>query len=343
MKKSMVMSAVGLILGLGSLPILAQVQDSSSQLKKEEQAISTSSVQGKLSGHMLGDYYYIASGPGKEQNGFQMGQIHFSYDVKWSENLSGRFRLEAEGADYGTGERLDPYVKDAFLSREKNGRTFSVGLVGTPTWSVSERIWGYRPVEKVVMDLNGAGAPHDLGVAFSARLNRSGTLGGQLVIGNGNGNRAAENKGKKVYGLLHANPASALEATAYFDWQNLPLGQDRLTLEALVGVSSASFHGGIEGFVQIDKNQVGGDDVKELGISVFGAGKLSNNLKGFARFDLFDPSDQSEDDRQYLLIGGVDLHPVANVNIMPNLRILLDDAPGVDTQVTPRITGFFTF
>ena len=300
-------------------------------------------VKGKLSGHMLGDYYYVASGSQKKQNGFQLGQVHYSYDVKWSEHFSGRFRLEAEGAGFGSNQALDPYMKDAFLRYERNGHSLSAGLVGTPTWSVSERIWGYRPVEKVIMDLNGAGAPNDLGVAFEGRLNEAGALNVQFVLGNGNGNRAEVNNGKKVYALLHAKPGKNLEATVYFDWQSLPADQDQMTWEALVGASGAVFHGGVEGFIQIRKNQLAGEEVKLQGLSVFGAGKLGKSTKAFARFDWFDPSDQMSDDYQYLLVGGVDLMPVAKVNIMPNVRVLFGDGPGVDTEVMPRLTGLFTF
>ena len=62
-----------------------------------------------------------------------------------------------------------------------------------------------------------------------------------------------------------------------------------------------------------------------------------------ARVDLFEPNDDVDDDRKYLLIGGADFEPTKGVHFMPNVRVLASDAPGVDTEVTPRITGYFKF
>jgi hypothetical protein len=42
-------------------------------------------AEGKLKGYMFGDYYYIASGPDKKENGFQFRRVYLTYDMKWND------------------------------------------------------------------------------------------------------------------------------------------------------------------------------------------------------------------------------------------------------------------
>ncbi len=84
-------------------------------------------------------------------------------------------------------------------------------------------------------------------------------------------------------------------------------------------------------------------DVKVKGLSVFGAGRVRPTAKLFSRLDLYDPSDRTSEDGEILFIGGIDLVPVEDVHIMPNVIITTFQAPEMDAEVMPRITLYTKF
>jgi len=300
-------------------------------------------VEGKLGGTLFGDYYYVASGADKKQNGFEIRRVYLTYNLKWSDVFSGRVRLEAKDAGFGKGAKMEPFMKHAYLRYRKNDRAVYMGLSGTPTWSASEKAWGYRSVEKTIMDLHKIGSSADLGVAFNGKLDASGKIRAQLMLGNGSGQASEVDNDKKVYALLHVKPGKSAEATAYVDWESKPGDMDRITLAGYVGLPGKSLHGGIEGFVRINKNQAAGEDVQVRGLSVFSAREVSPMANVFARFDVFDPSNKAGDDQEYLFIGGIDLMPAEDVHIMPNVLATVYQASGVDAVVIPRVTVWYNF
>ena len=79
------------------------------------------------------------------------------------------------------------------------------------------------------------------------------------------------------------------------------------------------------------------------GISVFGSAKASDRAKVFGRFDFFDPSNKATDDRELLIIGGIDFIPLKDVHVMPNLWVQSYQASGVDADVVPRVTFYYKF
>jgi hypothetical protein len=300
-------------------------------------------AEGKLKGYMFGDYYYIASGAEEKQNGFQFRRIYLTYNMKWDDAYSGRLRLEAKDAGFGETGKMEPFVKHAYLRYKKGGKSVYAGLSGTPTFNVSERIWSYRSISKTIMDLHKIGSSADLGVALHGRADAEGKLNYQLMLGNGPGQSAEVDNDKKIYGLLHLKPAGDFEATVYLDWEGQPGGQDRLTIAGFIGTAGNRFRGGLEGFQRTNKKQAAGDDVQVRGVSAFGAGKMNEKTKVFARVDFYDPSDKAGDDREYLVIGGIDLALAEGVHLMPNLVATAYQDSNADTEVIPRATLYFKF
>ena len=127
-------------------------------------------AESKLKGLTFFDYYYIVSGPDKKENGFRFRRVYLTYDLKWNDDYSGRVRLEAKDAGFGNTSKMKPFVKHAYLRYKKNSRAVYFGLFGTPTWNVSEQIWGYRPISKTIMDLHKIGSSADLGIGFKGKL-----------------------------------------------------------------------------------------------------------------------------------------------------------------------------
>ncbi len=200
-------------------------------------------AEGKLKGQMFADYYYMASGAKEKQNGFQFRRVYLTYDLKWDDYFSGGLRLEAKDAGFGKTDKMEPTVKHAYLRYRKDGRAVIFGLSGTPTWNVSDRVWGYRSIHKTIMDLHKLGSSADLGVAFNGKLDEGGKVNAQVMLGNGSGQSPEVDNQKKLYGLLHLKPGGTLEVTGYVDWEGKPGGQDRMTFAGFVGTSGKGFHG----------------------------------------------------------------------------------------------------
>ena len=300
-------------------------------------------AEGKLKGLAFFDYYFIATGPDKKENGFMFRRVYLTFDLKWNKTFSGRVRLEAKDAGFGKTSKMEPFVKHAYLRYRRNRSEIYCGLFGTPTWNVSERIWGYRSISKTMMDLRKIGSSADLGIGFKCKLDEGGKVNVQFSIGNGSGQAPEVDNSKKLYGLLHLKPTGTIEATAYLDWESKSEGQDRITLAGMLGISGKLFHGGVEGFVRTNKESTDGSNVQVRGVGAFGSGRIGPRTKAFARLDFYDPSNRVPDDREYLIIAGIDLMPEKNIHIMPNVVTTVFQTKGVDAIVIPRMTVYFKF
>ena len=300
-------------------------------------------AEGKIKGIAFGDYYYVASGSDKDENGFKFRRIYLTYDLKWNGRWSGRVRFEANDAGFGGEDKMRPFVKHGYLRYRANGRTVYMGLFGTPTWNVSERIWGYRSIAKTIMDMRKIGSSADLGVGYKGKLDGSGRVNAQLMFGNGSGQRPEADNGKKVYSLLHLKPTDVVEATVYLDWEDKPDGRDRITFAAMLGTSVEKLRFGIEGFVRKNRGTQSGDDVQLRGVSAFGAVNLKPRVDVFGRLDFFDPDRSAEHDEEYMIIGGVDVAPARNIHIMPNVMATIYASSDAVTEVVPRMTVSYKF
>lgn len=296
---------------------------------------------GKLSGYMFGDYYYIVSAEGEDQKGenaMRFRRMYLTYDKSIDEGISTRFRLEANDAGLGSGKKMVPFVKHAYvkLSDSLLGGELYVGLSGTPTWAHAEKVWGYRSIEKTVMDLNKIGSSADIGVSLKGK---SGKLAYAAMIGNGPGQKSEDDEGKKMYGSLAFNLSESLIIEGYADYNFRSDDRSENTLKLFAGYRGDDFKGGVEIFSRT--NEFGGDDgdIKISGISVFGSQPIMTKLKGFARFDAV--QNDGKDVTDILVIAGLDHSPRTNLHWMPNLYVEKSD--GGDPTIQGRMTVYFKF
>ena len=303
-------------------------------------AAQANAAEGKIGGYMFGDYFYNVSGPAEKQNGFQFRRVYFTYDLKWSDKVSGRFRLEANDAGFGKKERMAPYVKESSITWKQAQGSLSAGMVPTLTWAVQEKVWGYRSIEKTIMDLRGKGSAVDLGLQWTRKLGGSSSVA--LMLSNGNGTSAETDNNKKI-ALQLLTKVAGLDAKVYADMETPEKEKDKTTLAGFIGKSGDGFHGGIEGFYRIDKKAAAGEDQKGFGVSLFGAKPVAEGKKLFARVDLYDKDGDAEDDQETLLIAGLDWALAKDLHVMPNVLVTLYQDSAKDTQLVPRITGFFEF
>lgn len=318
---------------------------------------SLAAQEGKISGYIFGDYFYEFSHPNAatddlNRNGFQFRRAYFTYDRDLSEKFSVRFRLEMNSPDltriqnFGASTTLAPFIKHAYL-RWNNFIPQSrmlFGLVSTPAFNMSEEVWGYRAVEKTVMDLRSIVPSSDLGVALEGKLTKSGVLNYTIIVANGTGTRSETDKNKRVYVNAPIKIQGGFSVVPYFDYEGGNDGTDKNVMALFAGLQKPRFHGGVEVFQKkSNKALANNQDRTENGFSVFGAVKAAEKVKLFGRFDNYDPNTDADDDGISLIIAGLDFAADKSVNIIPNVRIESYQASGADANTIGQVTFYFRF
>ena len=297
---------------------------------------------GKIKGYMFGDYYYVlaadeadAKQPHK-RNAFQFRRLYFTYQKDIAADFAIRFRLEAKDAGFAQGAKMEPFVKHGYLQWKKGLGDADVylGLSGTPTWAVAEKVWGYRSIAKTVLDWNKIGSSADLGAALKGA---AGQLSYHLMVGNGPGQKPEDDHGKKFYGSLSFKAVDRLVLEGYADFNARPAGRNERTFKGFVGWQGAKGKVGLEAFSRTNEQAgAGGEDQVIDGVSAFGSLPLSAAFKGFGRVDAV--SYDAEDTTDLLFIAGLDYSPATDVHLMPNVLIESPDGRGCQC---PRTADLF--
>ena len=350
-------------------------------------------AQGKFSGYMFGDYFYnvardsafnsgglpnpadATKGP-KDFQGFQLRRIYFAYDNDISEKFTTRLRLEADQGDiYGSG-KIGFAIKDAYLQWKEvfQGSSLVFGISPTPTFDVSEGVWGYRAIEKTIMDLRGIVPSRDFGLALMGKFNDEGTINYRLMVANGSGNKPETDKYKRFYGMLHFKPTKEIVVTLNGDYKVAPSINDPTSSSVPPATISNStvtgslfaaykepdkFNVGVEGFLQSTQNgyhdptSTSPDLTSKsaMGFTVYASVNVSPDVSVVGRYDFFDPNTNSgsKGDSRNLIIGGLSWKPDKNVSIIPNVEVeTYEKAPApstrtYDASVTGRLTFYYVF
>ena len=320
-------------------------------------AVGRAEVKGRISGLTYFDYFYNTQGSGvaRNDNGFQFRRIYFTYEDELDDDFSFRFRLEANQSERTSKQDKDSkiavFVKHAYLKWENlipQGAVY-IALSATPLWGNTEKLWGYRSIERTLLDQRGIGSSADIGVAVKGRFGEQSPLSYHVMFGNGEGQEPEDDSFKKGYlGMWFKSRGFLVEGVG--DFEGGPGREDRYTIKGLLGYSGEDWALGVEGFLRT--NRAAHDtlpDVKPAGVSGFARVDLSSKLTALGRVDFFEPD--SEEDavghKQIFIIGGLDFQPSSNVHLIPNTEITVYDEKELslerDTDVVVRATVYYLF
>jgi hypothetical protein len=301
------------------------------------------SAQGKFSGYVFGDYFYNVGKdtafsklsktvvPGsKDFQAFQVRRIYLTYDNDISEHFTARFRLEgntiaSENGSSSVASRVSGsslsqlFIKDAYV-RWKNifaGSDLIFGIQPTTAYDISEGIWGYRSLEKTIMDLRGIIPSRDMGLALRGKFDDGGMFQYWLMVANNSGQDDAVNRYKRVSLNLQVKPVKNVIIDVNGDYRT----QDKINDPASTAVPKATLPNnvlvysafvaysdptmvtlGAEVFMQSTQNGVvdpadaTGKTLKSLsvfGLSVFGNYWFTPEIGIIARYDIFNPNTDS--------------------------------------------------
>lgn len=339
-----------ILLVLSSIPAFSQKDTTKVEFKPS----------GKLWGYTFGDFLYKAhtnsynmsntqyAGTAKDFSSFEFRRIYLGYDYDISEHFSSQLILAYEGSTFTTDGLRSVYIKAANL-RWKNifhNSDLVIGAMSTPTYATtSEPYWGYRSLEKTIMDMRKIGGSADVGVSLQGRFNDKGDFGYNLMIGNGSGAKPEADKFKKFYADVYVKAMDqkiVLDLGADNEWaQAVPYQKSKTTYKLFLGYQTKNLTVGIEAFRQVQKNNTifteaypsaVKDTVNALasGVSIFARGPISKKLAYVIRYDYFNPDSKFNENNIYpasysgvntesFILAGLDYAPVKNVHLIPNV------------------------
>jgi hypothetical protein len=341
---------------------------------------SFAQISGKFSGYMFGDYYYnierdtginnlpdVAIGGKKDLNGFQFRRIYLTYDNDISENFSARVRLEADQVANTSDGKIGVFVKDANITWKNvfEGSNLIFGIQPSPSFEVSEAFFGFRFIEKTIMDLRGITPSRDIAVSLRGRFDKEEKLRYWLMFGNGSGNRPEIDKYKRFYGWLQYSPAPEFTFTLYADYNSRPkiespiapgttVANSDYTVTAFAGYAKKNvFSIGVEAFQNFRQNAfVENGALKTLtkaGFTVSGTYFFSPQLSFMGRYDYYNPASNNiaVKNARNLFITSLNYKPVDKLIISPNavIETYQTTASGrvIKPSVTGRVTVYYTF
>jgi hypothetical protein len=315
---------------------------------------------GKLWGYAFGDFLYkgytnkfgmsntqYASTP-KDFNSLEFRRIYLGYDYDISEHFSTQLILAYEGTSFSSDGNRSVYIKIANV-RWKNiihNGDLVIGAMAPPTFAISESVWGYRSLEKTIMDMRKIGASNDVGISLQGKFNDKGDYGYNLMISNGSGAKPETDRFKKFYANVYAkfmDQKIILDLGADNEWtQSHPNQKSKTTYKVFLGYQTKTFAVGIEAFQQVQINNTLiynnlvpptiQDSVNALasGISVFARGSITSKLGYILRYDYYNPDSKFNENNVYaasytgvntesFVLAGLDYTPVKNVHFMPNV------------------------
>lgn len=314
-----------------------------------------------LSGLVFTDYYWMAQHHDKNiegKNGFWLRRIYATYDRDLSSGFSTRVRLEMSSVgDFETDRKMAPSVKDAYLKWQNENHEIYAGISSTPTWSLSEKLWGYRSIEKSPQDLYGYGSSRDFGLAFKGALGSSKDFTYHFFLGNGNSNKPEIDKGKKVMLSLGYHLTEHIVVEGYGDYNSQADNPDSYTAQATGGYESEQLNVGLLYSYQHRDPQLGGFSQDLDLVSVFANFTINKNMNGYIRADHFFDGHPKGSDNSYVpfaedvestfLVTGADFTLSDKVHLMPNIEAIVygENEQGVapTTDIIPRLTLAWQF
>jgi hypothetical protein len=300
-------------------------------------------AQGKFSGYVFGDYFYNIGKdtafsklsrtvvPGtKDFQAFQVRRVYLTYDNDISEKFTARFRLEGNTiasengsnaiASRVTGSSLSQlYIKDAYVMWKNifSGSNLIFGVQPTTAYDISEGVWGYRSLEKTIMDLRGIISSRDMGLALKGKFDEGGMFQYWFMVGNNSGNDDATNRHKRVSLNLQVKPVKNVIIDVNGDYiaradindpasttvPKATVSNSILTYSILAAYNDPTMVTvGVEAFLQSTQNgEVDPADatnktlksLSAMGVSIFGYYWFTPEVGLIARYDIFNPNTDS--------------------------------------------------
>ncbi|MGE5313356.1 MAG: hypothetical protein ACM3Q4_01530 [Acidobacteriota bacterium] len=320
------------------------------------QAQKSGPVSSGIKGLAFIDYYYNVQNPVSAvegTNAFDIRRINLGYEHTFTRTVGAYSEIEANNADLTSARKYSVFIKQAYVELRDvlPQMRIDLGLSPSPAVTTSERIWGYRMLQKLPLDYYGLSPTVDNGLSVKGKIDPYGVVGYHVMVGNGNGTLVETDKTKRFYGALTLAPADGLTLEGYADYENLGNERYRATFKALAGFEGEAFSIGLEGVYRINHHTLRPTyDESPYAVSVYGWFAASAPVRFVYRGDFFDPDQNASNAgrRQIEAIVGIDYMPSPTVHIVPNVMytnysMKASGVPDPSDAITVRLTAGIYF
>tara|TARA_B110000263_G_scaffold139404_1_gene120916 strand:+ start:49 stop:987 length:939 start_codon:yes stop_codon:yes gene_type:complete len=258
-----------------------------------------------------------------DASAFNFNRQYFIYAIEMSNDIKFKVVFDVGRTNKGTVDfceddsceeksedtRLFVFLKKAQLDYKTKWGNTQLGLIGTNTYGVQEKNWGYRFIEKSALDKNKFVSTVDLGVGLSKNLMSNLNLGIQYL--NGEGYKEPEmNYIQKLNLNINYGEANLLKNNGKnvgFIYSTDLTKTSPLTILSLYGGFAFK---GIRIGTELDYS-----DEKEL-TSVYLNYLINQKVNIFSRYDILD----KDNDKDTFFIAGLVYNCGSGILVSPNIR-----------------------
>ncbi len=254
-------------------------------------------------------------------NEFEVKRAYLTYANKLNDALSYKIQLDVGAGDVSS---YSAYLKTAKIDWKTSLGKITLGIQGMNMLKIQEKTWGYRFIEKAVMDRKKFSSSSDLGLGWS---NKYGLLNTSVMITNGNGYKHAETDGhKKVSGRLHLGQSkleSGYNTGVVFSHEGIDYGTNSTGSSVVLGGFGGLALNALTIGAEYNIHKLNTDsEITSTLMAAYGRLLITDKLLVFARTDLFDQDNQAENDSEIYFLSGLIYTPEPGLSIAPNIRII---------------------
>lgn len=273
---------------------------------------------GKISSKVYFEYNYQTEEDASDKNGFEVRRAYLTYQNKISETIDLKLTADVgRQKEDSTNTHLFFYLKYAYISWKIDYGQLIFGAQSMNLFSVQEKTWGYRFIEKSAMDKNKFSSSADLGIGYANQFTENIYM--SYLITNGGGYKKAETDVYKrhsvlfVYGPGKLNKKNGFNMGAVVSYESYK--EDKVENEIIAGLFSGFAVKNFRIGAELNYRKDSAVDEKEYLASVYGSYKITKQYDVFCRIDHFN----KEKDENHLIAGFI-YTPFKSLNIAPNYR-----------------------
>ncbi|MCY1722588.1 hypothetical protein OU798_19720 [Prolixibacteraceae bacterium Z1-6] len=270
---------------------------------------------------LLFTHYTSAFSDGEMNPSFGITRAYLGYEYNFSPEFYAKVVMDVGDPKVGAFDRV-AYLKNAYVQYKKGNFKADFGMISTKQFKISEKIWGFRYIEKSFQDAYGMNSSADYGMSFDYKFNDFISVDFSVI--NGEGYKVLQSDDFVRPGLgITVNPVKNITARVFGDYMGDENKQQSLaTFLAYTGEKLT-----LAGEYNYQKNVDMQDGYDYYGPSFYAIFKSSDKLKIFGRFDELNSSTPDgeegawnlEDDGK-LFMAGVEINPLKGVKVAPNFR-----------------------
>jgi len=270
-------------------------------------------VDGKIGGVTYFDYSKT-----DDESAFNFNRQYFSYAVDMSDDIKFKFISDVGRSWSGTESRLNIFLKKAQIDYKTSFGKVSMGLIGTNTYGVQEKNWGYRFIEQSAIDKNKFSSTADIGIGFSRSLIDN--LNMSLQVVNGEGFKQPQlDKYHKIsfnttYGERRLNKNDGYNTGIVYSTEATD-GDPTNMISAFGGFAGMGLRIGAE----YDMLTIGSTESSIISVSANYS--FMDNKDIFLRYDMYDGDTSVDKDGSSYIITGILLSCGNGLSVAPNMRI----------------------